>query len=433
MKRFFALIAVSFFLFVSISPIFSLAAQNPNSFVSSVFDSQLYYNTYVINSVDSDLVWSIGFTVENHIGYVTSALYAEDGVPCIAIHFFDGSPNSTVTVNLQFCNLISGDIYYESYSRTLNSQGKYDFYRKRQTCPLPVYYFVYQSYDTINQVNNSNLILVDPFVYFPSSSNNFIYSSIPQPIADSRHFYIADSQFLYEIVLPLSDNTYFYSGSVSDVSDSGYYITYNINTSGLHFYIRHENMTNSPVNYNAYLYRFILSNGELVDYQNYTSNSSGNVTIDISLSQSYVNTGLWFSSFIMDYAPNPQNILNIVWAEGSAIHSDFLAVNALLNSILVDTDNIDNYVQSINSSFNTANITLSTINNNLLDFCALAQQYYTWCYGQYWTFLNDSWYALIYNLAQVYLKIVDTYNLLNNYIYSDIESSKAEVSGCVSV
>ena len=400
MKRFLALIAAFLFLFVMISPVISLAAQNPNSFVSAINGSQLYYNTYVINSVDSDLVWSIGFQVENHIGYVTSALYAEDGIPCIAIHFFDGSPNSTVTVKLQYCNLISGDIYYETYSRTLNSQGKYDFYRKRQTCPLPVYYFVYQSFDTINQVNNSNLILVDQFVYFPIIDGQIIYSSIPKPIADSRHFYIADSQFLYEIVLPLSDNTYFYSSSSGDVSDSGYYVTYNINDSGLHFFIRHEDLTSSPLNYNAYLYRFILSNGELVDYQNYTSNSLGNVTIDISLSSNLASTGLWFSSFIMDYAPNPQSKLNIVWGESSFIHSDFLSVNAILNSILSDTSTIDNNVSSIDSR-------IAETNTRLNGFATLCNEYFTWFKQTYYRFTYDSWtYQLDY--------LTRCYNVLTN-------------------
>ena len=65
MKRFLALIAAFLFLFVMISPVISLAAQNPNSFVSAINGSQLYYNTYVINSVDSDLVWSIDFQLEN--------------------------------------------------------------------------------------------------------------------------------------------------------------------------------------------------------------------------------------------------------------------------------------------------------------------------------------------------------------------------------
>ena len=120
MKRFLALIAAFLFLFVMISPVISLAAQNPNSFVSAINGSQLYYNTYVINSVDSDLVWSIGFQVENHIGYVTSALYAEDGIPCIAIHFFDGSPNSTVTVKLQYCNHIYLD--YSKYGNKFHNK-----------------------------------------------------------------------------------------------------------------------------------------------------------------------------------------------------------------------------------------------------------------------------------------------------------------------
>ena len=399
MKRFFALIVAFLFLFVMIAPVISLAAQNPNSFVSAVHPSQLYYNTYVINSVDSNLVWSIGFNIENHIGYVTSALYAEDGIPCIAIHFLDGSPNSTVTVKLQYCNLITGDIYYETYSRTLNSQGKFDFYRKRQTCPLPVYYFVYQSFDTINQVNNSNFILVDDFVFFPITDDHIVYSSIPKPIADSRHFYIADYQFLYEIVMP-SNNTTFYgnNNNVISISDTGYYVTYNINENGLTFYIGYSS-TNVTNNITAYLYRYVLSSGELVDYQNFSS-STDRLSIPISLSYSFNAYGLWFSSFVMDYAPEPQSKLSVVWGDESFIHSDFLAVNAILNSILSDTSTIDTNVSSIDSR-------IAETNTRLNGFATLCNEYFTWFKQTYYRFTYDSWtYQLDY--------LTRCYNVLTN-------------------
>lgn len=415
MKRFLALIAAFLFLFVMIAPVFSLAATAPYSFVSSVSKNSLYYNCIVYNSTDTSDLYTLGYQCNANVDTSFNLFKSQSGIAALHITFSNGSPNSTVSVSVQSANLISGEIRYTNESVTLDSNGSANLYRYIYAAVCPVYFYILKNMDTVVSVNNQDLIFVDPFVYFPTHSSDFhIYSNIPEPTSDGRHFYIADYQFLYEIVLPYSDITY-YNYSPNDntglISD-GYYVTYNMANDIFNVYIARDQNNISSSSFKAFIYRYVLSSGDFVELHEYYS-SNNRITIPISLSYDWDSYGLYISPYVDDLVSIDISLLPVVWSEGSSIHSDFLSVNALLNTINYNTDNIESYIQ--------------TINSNILDFISLAQQYYTWCYGTYWNFLNDSWYALIYNLAQIYVKINDTYNFLNNYIYPDLHSIKESI------
>ena len=297
MKRFFAILIVFLFLFLAVAPVFSLAVTVPYSFVSSIDTGQFYSNSYIVNEVDTNNVFA--FTADYSGGgnpdCVISLFKSTTSGIAFYFTFTDGNPNSTITINVKCINLITGDTYLSTRTLSLNASGSgglgVGFGDAGFRIYTSIYYYIYSHIDTMSINSTTDITYTDPFVFFSFvESDNFIYSSIPEPIADSRHFYIADYQYLYEIVLPYSEDVYF--SSSGNISNNGFTITYNFNQSDiLNIYIASDNRTSGILSFNAFCYKYILSNGQFISVTDYTS-SNQRITIPISLSYQWRSYGI---------------------------------------------------------------------------------------------------------------------------------------------
>lgn len=403
MKKFLFLILTFSFLFMTIAPVFSFAANAPfvvnTDFTKSELEDISANASFIVASSSSD---AFLYYVKISSGSLISAE--------LSIHPTNDSPRlvlrrqadnlNTFYVYTTLISLIDGNITSRLGTFTPSSN---DYWFSTQPSNffdsgLTWYAFSFPCSGAISGSIDSSINSSSDFVIWrlPTASEKIVRSYLDKPNSNFGYSYIADRKYLYQFSTDLG---LVYYNSISGYSQQGNppYTNYSFDTMEYYGMIPYiENLSSNQIKFtyynmstetrNIYIYKYDVVSGQLISNYMTTQSPTSVFTYNITINDMF-DYGIWTSGVIMKNSLANVPMLPISWSDTIDYSSDFSAIISLLNNLY--------------SQLTTLNIRVSDIKDYIQLIFEQDGDHYYWLRNNFFNTITGKWDLTNYKLDQI--------------------------------